>query len=85
MLTSVAVLATLLVIALYAHKRGSAQDLKLIGELAEVDLSLVPEGSVIVRGELWRARSKDGTHIPTRRRVRVLEIENHFAIVEACD
>jgi membrane-bound serine protease (ClpP class) len=85
MLTSVAALATLLVITLYDHKRRSAQDLKLIGELAEVDLSLVPEGSVIVRGELWRARSKDGTHIPTRRRVRVLEIENHFAIVEACD
>src|SRR5258705_8567269 len=59
-LTSVAALATLVVVALYLHKRAGAGDIKLIGELARVDTKLDPEGTVIVCGELWRAPPRGG-------------------------
>jgi membrane-bound serine protease (ClpP class) len=84
-LTAVAALATLVVVALYLHKRASAGDIKLIGEFARVDTKLDPQGTVIVCGELWRARSKDGTHISKRARVRVVGFEDHLALVEVCD
>lgn len=84
-LTAVAALATLVVVALYLHKRAGTVDIKLIGELARVDTKLDPEGTVIVRGEMWRARSKDGTHISNRARVRVVGFEGHLALVEVCD
>lgn len=85
LLTAVAALATLVVVALYLHKRAGAVDIKLIGELGQVDTKLDPEGTVIVCGELWRARSKDGTHISKRTRVRVVGFEGHLALVEVFD
>lgn len=84
-ITGVAALATLVVIALYLHKRAGVGDIKLIGELARVDTKLNPVGTVIVCGELWRARSKDGTPIPTDARVRVVGFEDHLALVEVCE
>lgn len=84
-LASVAAVATLVVVALFLHKRASSGDIKLIGELAQVDTKLDPEGTVIVCGELWRARAKDGAHISTHARVRVVGFEDHFALVEVCD
>ena len=84
-LTTVAALATLVVISLYLHKRAGAGDIKLIGELARVDTKLDPEGTVIVCGELWRARSKDGANISSHSRVRVVGFEDHLALVEVCD
>ena len=84
-LAVVASVATLIVVALYRHKKAGAGDIKLIGELAHVNTKLEPEGTVIVCGELWRARSKDGAHIPTRARVRVVGFEDHLALVEVCD
>ena len=84
-LTAVAALATLLVAGLYLHKKAGVGDIKLIGEVAQVDTKLDPEGTVIVCGELWRARSKDGAHISARVRVRVVGFEDHFVLVEVCD
>ena len=85
MLASVAALATLVVVALYLHKKAGAGDVKLVGELARVETKLDPEGTVIVGGELWRARSKDGVHVSARTRVRVIAFEDHLAVVETCD
>ena len=84
-LTAVAALATLVVVALYVHKNAGASQIGLIGELAQVDTKLDPEGTVIVGGEMWRARSKDGVLIPSRARVRVVGFEGHLALVEVCD
>ncbi|MGH9873775.1 MAG: NfeD family protein [Pyrinomonadaceae bacterium] len=84
-LASVAAVATLVVVALYLHKKAGTGDVRLIGELAQVDTKLDPEGSVIVAGELWRARSISGYPISTRARVRIVGFENHLALVEACD
>jgi membrane-bound ClpP family serine protease len=80
-----AAVATAIVIALYVHKRKRAGDIKLIGEIARVDTKLDPEGTVIVCGELWRAKSKTGALISTRARVRVVAFDDHLALVELCD
>ena len=80
-----AAVETAIVIALYVHKRKRAGDIKLIGEIARVDTKLDPEGTVIVCGELWRAKSKTGAVISTRARVRVVAFDDHLALVELCD
>ncbi|MEP6568271.1 MAG: NfeD family protein [Acidobacteriota bacterium] len=84
-LIAVPALATLLVVALYLHKKAGAGDVKLIGEIGRVDTELDPEGTVIVCGELWRARSKNGAVISSRARVHVVDFEGHLAVVELCD
>ena len=84
-LATAAFLAVLIVVALYHHKKGSVGDLKLIGEIAHVDIELDPEGTVLVRGELWRAKSNDGAFISARVRVRVVGFQDHFVLVEVCD
>ena len=85
MLTTVALLATLVVVALYLHKKAGTGSIKLVGQFAQVDTQLNPEGTVIVAGELWRARSKNGHNISAHARVRVVGFEDHLALVEACD
>ena len=84
-LATVAALATVLVVVLYRHKKASASEIKLIGEIAHVDIKLDPEGTVLVCGELWRAKSNDGAGIATHTRVRVVGFEDHLALVEVCD
>lgn len=84
-LASVAALATLLVVSLYLHKKAGAGDIKLVGEIAQVDTELDPEGTVIVCGEMWRARSKDGAVISSHAQVRVVGFEGHLALVEVCE
>ena len=84
-LASVAALATLLVVSLYLHKKAGAGDINLVGEIAQVDTELDPEGTVIVCGEMWRARSKDGAVISSHAQVRVVGFEGHLALVEVCE
>jgi membrane-bound ClpP family serine protease len=85
MLGGIALAATLVVIALYVHKRAGAGDIKLIGEVAQVDTKLDPEGTVIVCGELWRARSKDGVRISAGAKVNVVGFDGLLALVELCE
>lgn len=84
-LATVAVLAVAVVVALYHHKNASTGDLNLLGEIAHVDIELDPEGTVIVCGELWRAKSNDGAFISARARVQVVGFEDHLVLVEVCD
>ena len=84
-LGGIAAVATVVVVALYAHKRAGAGDIKLIGEVAQVDTKLDPEGTVIVCGELWRARSKDGVRISAGTKVSVVGFDGLFALVEVCE
>ena len=56
-LTSALFIALLVLIAAASrHKKRSTGALSLIGRSARVETELRPEGSVIVDGELWRAR-----------------------------
>lgn len=84
-LTTAAAVAVGVVVALYRHKKDGSGDISLIGEIAHVDIELNPEGTVIVGGELWRAKSNDGALIAARAQVRVIGFEDHLAVVEPCD
>lgn len=81
----VAALATVVVAALYHHKKTSTGDIKLLGETALVDTKLDLEGTVLVRGELWRARSSNGASVPPHARVRIVGFQEHLLLVEVCD
>ena len=78
-------LVAAVVIALSRHKKAASGDIKLIGEMATVETCLEPEGTVIVRGELWPARSNDGSAISPNARVRVVGFRDFLALVEVCD
>jgi membrane-bound serine protease (ClpP class) len=75
----------IVVAALSRHKKAGTGNVKLIGEIATVETHLAPEGTVIVRGELWRARSSDGNVILSHARVRVVGFKDLLALVELCD
>jgi len=79
----------LLLIALISflslRKRFANRDLRLIGEAARVEKTLTPEGTVIIGGELWPARSIDGLVIASRTRVRVVSVDDLSLLVEVCD
>jgi membrane-bound ClpP family serine protease len=65
--------SALYVVALSRHKKSGAGELKLLGATAVVETTLEPEGSVLVRGELWRARLPGADdRIERGRRVRVV-------------
>lgn len=53
----IAVFAVMLFL-LWRHKKAGMGEVNLVGALASVEESLAPEGAVLVRGELWRARLK---------------------------
>ena len=46
-----------------------------------VDTPLSPNGSVLIEGDLWMARSADGLGIPTRAQVMVVGFEDHLLLV----
>ena len=72
----------LFVVALSRHKKGGAGDVDLLGAVAYVQTSLAPEGSVLVRGELWRARSRTGARVERGREVRIVSATGHLLEVE---
>lgn len=73
---------SLLVLALWRHKRAGAGEVKLMGEAARVETALNPRGTIIVDGELWNAQSSDGSHIEVGVRVRVVAMQGHLVLVE---
>jgi membrane-bound ClpP family serine protease len=85
----VASVVSLLLIALVAglslRKRFANRDPLLIGESGRVETALTPEGTVIVRSELWVARSTDGLVIASQRRIRVVGVDDLSLLVEAYD
>ena len=56
---------------------------ELVGEGGEVRSVLNPEGFVLVDGELWRARSEDGTRMRVGETVTVSRIDGVVLIVRA--
>ena len=66
-----------------AHRRKPETGREeLIGEVGKVIEDLNPEGVIKVRGELWKAVSKDGSTIKVGERVRILEVRGLTLIVE---
>jgi membrane-bound serine protease (ClpP class) len=64
------------------HKKSSTGSVKLIGLTGFVQTMLDPTGTVIIDGELWRARSRNGSKVGTAKRVSVVALENHLLIVD---
>ena len=69
------------VVKAYRRKPETGKE-ELIGEIGRVVEDLSPEGLVKVRGELWRAISKDGSTIKVGERVKVLDVKGLTLIVE---
>ena len=74
-----------MVVALSLRKRFVNRDLRLIGQSARVETTLTPDGTVIVGGELWPARSIDGLVIASQHRVLVVGVDDLSLLVEICD
>ncbi|MGH9971079.1 MAG: NfeD family protein [Pyrinomonadaceae bacterium] len=70
------------VAAISRHKKAATGEIHLLGAIALVDSALMPEGTVLVRGELWRARSVDGSNIPAQTKVHVVGLQGYFLLVE---
>jgi membrane-bound serine protease (ClpP class) len=68
--------------AMSRHKKSATSEIELIGSRAQVDSPLSPEGTVLVHGELWRARSVDGISIASRTIVHVVGLSGHLLLVE---
>lgn len=76
-------LAVLLIVAgMSRHKKSATSELQLLGSRAQVDAELGPEGTVLIQGELWRARSADGTSIAPRTIVQVVGLSGHLLLVQ---
>ncbi len=71
--------------AVSRHKKSATGKLSLLGSLALVDPELSPEGAILIRGELWRARSTDGTWIAPRTTVQVVGLHGHLLLVKRVD
>jgi membrane-bound serine protease (ClpP class) len=68
-------------VAIQARERVRRSQVGLVGLVGEARADLDPEGSVHVKGTLWRARSMDGP-IPKGTRVRVRGIDGLILRVE---
>ena len=75
-------LSLAIVVALYRHKKAGSGPVMVIGQTGEVVFELLPEGTVVVHGEVWRARSRDGSTLGAKRRIRVVGVEGHLVVVE---
>jgi membrane-bound serine protease (ClpP class) len=64
------------------HAKSGARDLLVIGATGFVNTKLDPDGSILIHGELWRARSHQGTVVAPANRVTVVGMQGHLLLVE---
>ena len=71
------------IVFLSRHKKTNSGRLQLKGRPAVAHTVLNPEGAVLVDGELWRARSADGSFFEANANLRVVGSADHLLLVEA--
>ena len=77
------VLALVVVATWLRHRKAADGELELIGSIASVEKTLEPEGSVLVHGELWCARSRTSESLACgRNNVRIIGATGHLLEVE---
>ena len=84
-LATMGVVGFLLAIILAArsrHAKSGARDLLGIGATGFVNTKLDPDGSILIHGELWRARSKHGAVVDSTKNVIVVGAQGHLLLVE---
>ena len=82
-LGTMALIVAAVVAVLWLHKRSANRNPSLIGRNGSVDRPLNPDGFVIIRGEIWRARSVDGSLIASPNAIRVVGTDDLFLLVES--
>jgi len=65
---------------LYLHKHSSKSKSPM-SSLATVHTTLSPDGSVLVNGELWLAKSIDDNLVPEKTKVIVVGLSDHLLLV----
>ncbi len=78
-----ALLIIVSVISLWKHKKAGIGRIQLLGAPGVVHTDLDPEGAVLIQGELWSARSIDGTTIAAQQPIQVVRVEGHLLSGEA--
>jgi membrane-bound serine protease (ClpP class) len=81
-LVAVGLAFALVIVAVSRHRKAATGELDLMGALATVETTLEPEGSVLIRGELWRARLCTGANIERGRTVRIVGASDYLLEVE---
>lgn len=85
LLASACLIAVLVYLALLSrHRKAGTDEPNLIGALARVETAIEPEGAVVVRGELWRARltQANAPAMMPGQAVRIVGARDHFLEVE---
>jgi membrane protein implicated in regulation of membrane protease activity len=79
-----ALLILLILVAAFLslRKRSRSRDFRLINHTGVVESPLSPEGTIIVDGEVWRARSQDGIPIGAKTQVEVIGTRDHLIVVK---
>jgi len=75
-------LIALFLASLSRHKKSASGALKIMGAIGLAETALDPEGSVVINGELWRARVENGRTLQPRERVQVVGVLGHLILVE---
>lgn len=65
------------------HLKGATQSFDVIGKCGTVHTSLAPQGSILIDGELWLARTANDAYLPVGQSVRAVRTAGHVLIVEA--
>ncbi|HEV7858520.1 MAG TPA: NfeD family protein [Pyrinomonadaceae bacterium] len=71
-----------LIAAMSRHHKGATGELELMGAEASVEATLGPQGTVLIRGELWPARARTGATVERGCKVLVVGAEGHLLQVE---
>ena len=70
-------------LAIKAHKRKPTTGKEgLIGVVGEVKEDLSPEGMVLIKGEIWKAKAKGDKTIEEGKKVKVVDVRDLTLIVE---
>ncbi len=81
--SAAALLPLAYVFHLSRHKKSSRLPLRLVGRLASVERPLTPEGFILLDGELWPARARNGESVGRGlSNVRVVGASGHRLEVE---
>jgi membrane-bound serine protease (ClpP class) len=75
-------LVAIILAARSRHAKSGARDVLGIGATGFVNTKLNPDGSILIDGELWRARSKNGTVVDPAKKIIVVGAQGHLLLVE---
>jgi membrane-bound ClpP family serine protease len=71
--------------AVSRYKKSGTGHVRLVGSIGLVDAKLDPHGTVLIKGELWRACLKDGIGLVSGSKVKVVGTCDHLLLVRLHD